>query len=324
MEQTQKLKLNLQHFASNNVKSQVFNPDNVMMHEKKDGTLMNEFTTPILQEVMENSKIMQLGKYEPMEGTEKKFTFWADKPGAYWVGEGQKIETSKATWVNATMRAFKLGVILPVTKEFLNYTYSQFFEEMKPMIAEAFYKKFDEAGILNQGNNPFGKSIAQSIEKTNKVIKGDFTQDNIIDLEALLEDDELEANAFISKTQNRSLLRKIVDPETKERIYDRNSDTLDGLPVVNLKSSNLKRGELITGDFDKLIYGIPQLIEYKIDETAQLSTVKNEDGTPVNLFEQDMVALRATMHVALHIADDKAFAKLVPADKKTDSAPGEV
>ncbi|PVV93257.1 phage major capsid protein, partial [Staphylococcus aureus] len=55
MEQTQKLKLNLQHFASNNVKPQVFNPDNVMMHEKKDGTLMNEFTTPILQEVMENS-----------------------------------------------------------------------------------------------------------------------------------------------------------------------------------------------------------------------------------------------------------------------------
>lgn len=42
MEQTQKLKLNLQHFASNNVKPQVFNPDNVMMHEKKDGTLMNE------------------------------------------------------------------------------------------------------------------------------------------------------------------------------------------------------------------------------------------------------------------------------------------
>ena len=115
---------------------------------------------------------------------------------------------------------------------------------------------------MNQGNNPFGKSIAQSIEKTNKVIKGDFTQDNIIDLE-LLEDDELEANAFISKTQNRSLLRKIVDPETKERIYDRNSDTLDGLPVVNLKSSNLKRGELITGDFDKLIYGIPQLVNTK-------------------------------------------------------------
>ena len=53
----------------------------------------------------------------------------------------------------------------------MNYTYSQFFEEMKPMIAEAFYKKFDEAGILNQGNNPFGKSIAQSIEKLIRLLK---------------------------------------------------------------------------------------------------------------------------------------------------------
>ncbi|MCO6063082.1 phage major capsid protein, partial [Pseudomonas sp. MOB-449] len=72
------------------------------------------------------------------------------------------------------------------------------------------------------------------------------------------------------------------------------------------------------------IYGIPQLIEYKIDETAQLSTVKNEDGTPVNLFEQDMVALRATMHVALHIADAKAFAHLVRADKRKATFTGEL
>lgn len=62
---------------------------------------------------------------------------------------------------------------------------------------------------MNQGNNPFGKSIAQSIEKTNKVIKGDFTQDNIIDLEALLEDDELEANAFISKHKTEACYVKL-------------------------------------------------------------------------------------------------------------------
>ncbi|MGW7931871.1 phage major capsid protein [Staphylococcus xylosus] len=306
------LKLNLQFFASNNVSPQTFNPDNVMMHEKKEGELLNDFTTPILLEVMENSKIMQLGKYEPMNGTEKEFTFWADKPGAYWVGEGQKIETSKATWVKAKMRAYKLGVILPVTKEFLKYTYSQFFEEMKPMIAEAFYQKFDEAGILNKGDNPFGKSIVQSIETTGKKVKGDLNQTNIIALEALLEDDDYDANAFISKRQNRSTLRQIVDPETKERIYDKSSNSLDGLPIVDLKSNNFKKGELFAGDFDKLLYGIPQLIEYKIEDAAQLSTVTNTDGTAVNLFEQDMVALRATMHVALHIADDKAFAKLEP------------
>lgn len=34
---------------------------------------------------------MRLGKYQDMGGkSEKDFTYWADKPGAYWVGEGQK------------------------------------------------------------------------------------------------------------------------------------------------------------------------------------------------------------------------------------------
>ena len=37
---------------------------------------------------------------------------------------------------------------------------------------------------------------------------------------------------------------------------------------------------------------------------------KNADGSPVNLFEQELIALRVTMDVAFHIADDKAFAKL--------------
>ncbi|MCG1271890.1 phage major capsid protein [Staphylococcus epidermidis] len=305
-----KLKLNLQHFASiPEVKPQEFNPDNVLMHEKKEGELLNNFTKPILLDVMDTSKIMQLGKFQDMNGTEKTFTYWADQPGAYWVGEGQKIQTSKATWLEAHMRAFKLAVILPVTKEFLDYTYTEFFEEVKPMLVQAFAQKFDDAGILNI-NNPFGVSIQQSVDKTGKTVKGDINQKNIIQLEGLLEDDDFEANAFISKRQNRSKLRQIVDSETKERIYDKQSNTLDGLPVVDIKNSNFKRNQIFAGDFNKLFYGIPQQIKYSISDSAQISTVKNGDGSEMNLWEQDMMALKATMHVAVLIADDNAFSKL--------------
>lgn len=305
-----KLKLNLQHFASiPEVKPQEFNPDNVLMHEKKEGELLNNFTKPILLDVMDTSKIMQLGKFQDMNGTEKTFTYWADQPGAYWVGEGQKIQTSKATWLEAHMRAFKLAVILPVTKEFLDYTYTEFFEEVKPMLVQAFAQKFDDAGILNI-NNPFGVSIQQSVDKTGKTVKGDINQKNIIQLEGLLEDDDFEANAFISKRQNRSKLRQIVDAETKERIYDKQSNTLDGLPVVDIKNSNFKRNQIFAGDFNKLFYGIPQQIKYSISDSAQISTVKNGDGSEMNLWEQDMMALKATMHVAVLIADDNAFSKL--------------
>ncbi|WP_338499861.1 phage major capsid protein [Staphylococcus capitis] len=292
------------------VKPQVFNPDHVMMHEHKEGELLNDFNQPILLDILQNSKIMQLGKYEDMNGkSEKEFTYWADKPGAYWVGEGQKIRTTKPSLVSAKMRSHKLGVIVVASREFLNYTYSQFFEAMKPQIAEQFYKKFDEAGLLNV-DNPFTQSVEQSVETSGNKVTGEINLDNVLKLEDKLLEHDVEANAFLSKTQNRTALRGVRDENTNESYYDRSSNSLDGLPVVDLKSDEIKKGDLYAGDFNKMFYGIPYNMSYKISEDGQLSTVQNEDGSPVNLFEQELIALRVTMDVAFHIADDKAFAKL--------------
>lgn len=292
------------------VKPQVFNPDHVMMHEHKEGELLNEFNQPILLDVLQNSKIMQLGKYEDMNGkSEKEFTYWADKPGAYWVGEGQKIKTTKPSLVSAKMRSHKLGVIVVASREFLNYTYSQFFEAMKPQIAEQFYKKFDEAGLLNV-DNPFAQSVEQSVTASGNTVNGEINLDNVLKLEDKLLEHDVEANAFLSKTQNRTALRGVRDENTNESYYDRSSNSLDGLPVVDLKSDEIKKGDLYAGDFNKMFYGIPYNMSYKISEDGQLSTVQNEDGSPVNLFEQELIALRVTMDVAFHIADDNAFAKL--------------
>lgn len=299
------------------VKPQVFNPDHVMMHEHKEGELLNDFNQPILLDILQNSKIMQLGKYEDMGGkSEKEFTYWADKPGAYWVGEGQKIRTTKPSLVSAKMRSHKLGVIVVASREFLNYTYSQFFEAMKPQIAEQFYKKFDEAGLLNV-DNPFAQSVEQSVKTSGNTVNGEINLDNVLKLEDKLLEHDVEANAFLSKTQNRTALRGVRDEKTNESYYDRSSNTLDGLPVVDLKSDEIKKGDLYAGDFNKMFYGIPYNMSYKISEDGQLSTVQNKDGSPVNLFEQELIALRVTMDVAFHIADDNAFAKLTASSGST-------
>lgn len=159
---------------------------------------------------------MQLGKYEDMNGkSEKEFTYWADKPGAYWVGEGQKIRTTKPSLVSAKMRSHKLGVIIVASREFLNYTYSRFFEAMKPQIAEQFYKKFDEAGLLNV-DNPFTQSVAQSVETSGNKVTGEINLDNVLKLEDKLLEHDVEANAFLSKTQNRTALRGVEDKDTKK------------------------------------------------------------------------------------------------------------
>lgn len=304
MNKNRKLKSQLQLFA------QTWNPDNVTVFEHKDGSIPEKHHNLILKEIMENSKVMRLAKYEEMDSKEKKFEYFAKGPGAYWVGEGEKIRTSKAQWLQVKMVAKKLGVIIPCSREFLHYKMSDFFEVMKPKIAEAFYKKFDNAAILNV-ENPFLHAVDKSVGITGNVIDGGLTYDNILALEDLLTDEDYDVNAFLSTKKNRSTLRnahKIENGVVVESIYDRSANTLDGQPVMDMKS--LDKGTIYAGDFDYMYYGIPYGMNYKISEEAQLSTLTNEDGSPVNLYEQELVALRVTMDVGFMIVKDEAFAKL--------------
>ena len=298
--------MNLQMFA------QEWKDDNVTVYEAKDGTIPDGYTKLVLKDIMENSKVMQLAKYEEMNSKEKKFEYFAKGPGAYWVGEGEKIKTSKPQWLQVKMVAKKLGVIIPCSREFLHYKMSDFFEVMKPKIAEAFYKKFDAAAIMNV-DNPFPQSIEGSIETSGNKVEGEITYDNILELEDMLTDEDFDVNAFISTKKNRSTLRNVHKVENGvivETLYDRSNNTIDGLPVADLK--DLEKGNIYAGDFDYMYYGIPFGMSYKIDESAQLSTITNEDGTPVNLFEQELMALRVTMDVGFMIVKDNAFAKLTP------------
>lgn len=297
-------KMNLQMFG------QTFDPDNVTMYEHKDGTIPKKYNELILKEVMNGSQVMKLAKYEEMDEKVKEFEYFAKGPGGYWVGEGEKIQTSKPQWLKAKMVAKKIGVIVPCSREHLHYKMSDFFEKMKPKIAEAFYLLFDEAAIMNM-NNPFPQSVEESALAAGNLISGGITYNNILAMEDALNDEDYDVNAFISTRKNRSTLRnvhKIENGVVVESLYDRKSNTIDGMPVADLKG--MERGNLYAGDFDYMYYGIPFGMSYKIDESAQLSTLKNADGTPVNLFEQELAALRVTMDVAFMIVKDEAFVKL--------------
>lgn len=287
-----------------------FNPDNVLLHQVKEGEIPQKYSSLILQDVIQNSVVMQLGRYERMTDKVKEFQYFAEGPGAYWVGETEKIKTSKPKWLTVKMEAKKLGVILPVSREYLKYRMSDFFTFIRPKIAEAFYKKFDEAVILNAGTNPFGISIEQSA--TTRDIEGELTFDNILALEDKLLENDIEGNAFISKNQNATALRAATKVENgvTTQLFDRAAGTLDSYPLVNLKSAEMKKGDLFFGNFDYLYYGIPYNIHFKVSEEAQLSTITNADGSPVNLFEQEMMALRATMDIGVMIVKDEAFAKI--------------
>ena len=289
----------------------VFTPANPVMLSTFQGNVPIQQGQEIIQEVMANSVVMQLAKYEEMDSLEKEFDVFLGGLGAYWVDEGQRIQTTTAKWGKATLRAKKLAVILPVSREYLHYKQKEFFNKMKPFISEAFFKKFDAATILGV-DNPYTQSISASVGT--RKIEGDLNLANFDAAVAVLNDAGFEPNAAISKVQNNSLIRAIVrdDNGLKTRLYD--GTNIDGVPVFDIHRdiTEFQKGTLVLGDFDHAYYGIPYTMNYAISQDATLTTVKDEDGEVLNLFERDMVALRVVMDVAFMIVKDEAFSMIEP------------
>jgi HK97 family phage major capsid protein len=289
-----------------------FTPDNVTMLEAKSGAIPYEQGQTIVGDVMDNSVYMSLARYEEMTAPQKTFSVLTDGLSAYWVGEGEKIQTSKPTLIDVTMTAKKLGVIVLVSREKLAYKVPEFFESVRPLVSEAFYKKIDAAAILGK-ENPFVFSVDKSATDAVSVVKGGLDSANFDTALNHLYDNGVEPNAVISTVSNTSLLRQITRKSNGVdlQIYDQTSKTLDGTPVFNLhKEVGLEKGSLYLGDFDNAFYGIPYNMNYLVSEDATISTITDESGESINLYERELAALRITMDIAIMITKDKAFSKI--------------
>ena len=298
-----------------------FNPSNVLLQDAKTGTIPEEQGTLVLKEFMANSSVAQLAKYEEMNKPKKTFTYLAEGPGAYWVSETERIQTSKATWLQAEMEAKKLGVILPVSKEFLRYSVSDFFNQIRPAIAEAFYKTFDQAALFGV-ESPYasGISVFERITTSgNSVVQGSTTNlyTDLNGVLALLEDGDHEFNGLVTTKSFRKDLRGTLDNNNLPIFNDAKDGTPSqvlGQPVsyAAKASFDTSKAAVLAGDWNMAYYGILQNIEYAISEDATLTTIQDSEGNPINLFERDMFALRATMYIGFLTLKEDAFAALTP------------
>ncbi|MCT6829406.1 phage major capsid protein [Bacillus velezensis] len=299
-----------------------FNPNNALMQDSVNGKVPTEQGTLVLKEFMTQSAVTKLAKYEEMTKPEKEFTYLASGPGAYWVGEGDRIQTSKAQWLTAKMISKKLGVIIPVSKEFLRYSVTDFFTQMRPAIAEAFAIKFDQAALFGV-DSPFGKgvSVFEKIKESGNTIAlnslGNL-YDELNGVMALVEDADKDVNGFTTTRRFRQKLRGTKDGNGLPIFNDATGGTTQqalGLPIgyVDSKSWDYEKAALLAADWNYTRYGIPQGMEYKISEDATLTTIVDADGNPINLYERDMVALRVTQQVGFMTLTDDAFAAITPA-----------
>ena len=304
--------------------AQTFNPSNVLLSETLGKEITSEQITNLFtDELIKTSKLIQLGQKVEMDGKMvRKGVELGQLTDAYFVGEGEKIGTAKVQAKSYVLEARKIAVILPVTEEVLNYTWTDYFETIKDKIVDLFNKKIDGAAFLGLYNNPFGANVLNAAKTAQNVVQGDITLDNIYAVE---DKSEKEPNAFVGhRTINRTLRGIRDDVNGGQHVFTKPANPnatgeLDGLPYAQLQlqdGQTYPAGTLLTGNFNGLVYGIPNgtNLRLKIADQATLSKVQNTGTTTgdVHLFEQDMQALRAIFEIAVAIPNNEAFAAIEP------------
>lgn len=289
------------------------------LKDELQGFVPVEQATEIMKDVARGSSLLRLSKVTEMTSDTKKIPVMVEGPGAYWVGEGERIKTSKAGWIYPELKVKKLAVIVPTTKEKLNDTTIAVFEELKEPIGEAFYQAIDGAGFFGT-NSPFASNIMKSVEKCGHKIEIDTNGTGKLDLDvsdamATVEDAGYDVNGFAAKIGIKNSLRKLRDANGNQLFADGvNGKEFYSLPIEFSRNGawDKTKAELIGADWDKSLVGIRAELEYEILKEATLQDTLWTDGKPLSLAEQDMIAIKATMRLAYLVIKDEAFCAVVP------------
>lgn len=294
--------------------AQTFDPAHVMLSDTIGKEIADAgFTQAFLNQLVQTSLVMRLGTPVEMNGNiVKTSSGTGELSHAYFVGEGEKIGTAGFEMKDFIIESRKVAVILPVTNEFLQYTWARYFEEVIPAIIDKFNKMIDGGAFLGLHGNPFGANILASATTAGNVITGGITGENLVDLEMKPDSD---ATHFVG---NRAVNKEILGLQNSlgnAYLFDRGTRTLDGIPYEELKivkGETYPAGTLFAGDFSQLRYGVPNGTQLRllISDQATLSKIQNAgpDAGDVHLYEQDMKAIRAVFEIGVAIPNPAAFA----------------
>lgn len=291
--------------------------DTNYLKDNLQGFVPTPTASEIIADVVRGSSVLRLSKVQPMESETQKFPVMTGGPGAYWVGETERIQTSVATWIFPELVAKKIGVIVPCSKEKLEDATVDVFSAIRPYIAEAFYKAIDAACLFGT-NSPFAKSIYSVANDAGRVVAEGTNAKldlDISDVMALVENEGMDVNGFAAGYNLKNSLRKLRDGNGNQLFVSGvDQSTLYSQPIEFSRNGawDKTKARAIAGAWKYAIVGIRDQIQYETLREATLQSVTMGDSKPLSLAENDMIAIKATMRLGFLPVKENAFALLTP------------
>lgn len=281
------------------------------LKDELSGFIPEEISSDIIRKVTRGSSVMRLSRIETMKSDKKKIPVLTSEAGAYWVGEGERIQASGATWIHPELTAKKLAVIVPVTKEKLEDAAVDVFGELSESIAEAFYTAIDAAAIFGK-NSPFASDLKSAVTKSASIITAtDRADADIADMLAKIEDAGYDPDGIAAGIGVKNSFRRLRDADGAP-VY---LEGTDGKEIYSVPVEFVRNGawdktvfSALAGEWKYSVIGIRSGIQFEILKEATLQGTLDEDGKPVSLAEQDMIAIKATMRIGYLVVKDDAFA----------------
>ena len=274
-----------------------------------------DVSNEILQKTQGSSAIMKLARQIALPGRGAAINVITGDPEAAWVGETEANPVSDPGLDTKIIRAYKLAVIVPFSNEFRRDV-AALYDALIERLPNALGKKFDET-VFGKVNAP-GSDFDTFANVTAQAIGGTLTYGGLVAADGDIATHGGIMNGVVLAPQGKSILLGATD-ENKRPLFI-NSVAEGAVPMVLGARTEIAKGAYIAGtspapnvvgfagDWTQAIYGTVEGVQIGYSSDATLV----DGNTTINLFQQNMFAVRAEIEVGFR-ADTSVFNALTDA-----------
>ena len=282
--------------------------------------LPTDVSNMIIQKTQEASAVMQLATKIGLPGRGLTIPVITSDPEAAWVGETEKKPVSNPGLDTKIMRGYTLAVIVPFSNQFRRDN-GVLFNALISRLPLALGQKFDNT--VFGGTEKPGSDFDNFAGVTARVIQPDSLSDVTPDAyKALVEADTDIAihggisNGYALSPQAKGIFLAARDEDGRPLFI--NNVAEGAIPMILGQKTLITKGAFISGspstvgfvgDWTKAMYGIVEDVRVDISDQATLDL---GNGQSVNLFQQNMFAVRAEIEIGFR-ADTSVFNALTAA-----------
>ena len=233
------------------------------------------------------------------------------EPEANWVNETEKKPVSNHSTGSKKMKGYTMAVIVPFSNQFRRDK-ARLYDEMVASAPKSLGTKLDKT--VFGGDTKPGELFDTMADVASVDIESD-TWKGLVTADAMVSAGDGILNGWAIAPQAKTMLLTATDAQ-KRPLFINSMTSDNSVPALMGQPTHVKKGVYLAGspaqlgfagDWSSALYGVVEDIKTSISDQSTITI----DGEPVNLWEQNMFAVRFEFEVGFRMKYPEHFVKLV-------------